>query len=388
VIPRTATEAIGIDFGTTYTRLALFAPEGARLLPDDEGRTVFPSVISYPEAGGSIVGWAARERLALDPRRTVTSAKRLLGRRYDHPEIQGFLASAAFPTERGPGDQVVLRIGDQPIAVAQVCAGIIRHACDIGERALGARIRRAALSVPVTFGREQLAALQRAALLAGLEVVGMTEEPVAGALAYGHGQGANEIVAVYDFGGGTFDFTVMDVSRNAFRVIASSGDAWLGGDDFDLALAQWAADRFWRETKIELRQRVVEWQRLLLAAEDAKRRLTAEAATVIEVPGATLTPRPIDLHVPVDRATFNELGRDLVTRSLEICQEGLTKADLEVRDVGSVVLTGGVTHIPLVRDAVSRFFEREVATLVNPDVAVAQGAAIHAARVTGRAPTE
>ncbi|HEY3354387.1 MAG TPA: Hsp70 family protein [Polyangia bacterium] len=388
VLIRGAAEAVGIDFGTTYTRIAVHAEGGVQLLSDIEGRTVFPSVISYPEVGGAIVGWPARDRLALDPARTVASAKRLLGRKHDHPEIQGLVASSAFPTERGPGDQVLLRIGDQTLAIPQVCGGILRHACELGERQLGVRIRKVVLSIPVTFGPEQITALKRSALLAGLEIIGLVEEPVAGALTYGFGQGRNEVVAVYDFGGGTFDCTIMDVSRNAFRVLASSGDAWLGGDDFDLALAQWAADRFWRETKVELRQRVVEWQRLLLAAEEAKRRLSDAPATAIEVPQATLAPQVIDLHIPIDRHTLEELCRDLVTRSLEVCQEALAAAGLDGRDVGQVVLTGGVTHMPLVHAAVERFFEREVTSVVAPDVAVAQGAAIHAARVTGRAPTE
>jgi actin-like ATPase involved in cell morphogenesis/Tfp pilus assembly protein PilZ len=379
--------AVGIDFGTTYTRLAVHTDDGVRLLSDAEGRTFFPSVVSYPEDGHTLVGWTARDRLALDPSRTIASPKRLLGRTHDHPEVQGLLASAAFPTERGPGGQIILKVGKQPLAVPQVCAGILRHACQIGERQLGARIRKVVLSMPVTFGPEQVTALKRAALLAGLELIGLIEEPVAGALTYGFGQGVNEVVAVYDFGGGTFDCTIMDVSRNAFRVLASRGDAWLGGDDFDLALAQSAADRFWRATKIELRQRVVEWQRLLLACEEAKRRLTSAPATAIEVPEAALAPQRCDLKVPIDRHVLEELCRDLVTRSLEVCQEALAAAGLDGRDVGQVVLTGGVTHMPLVREAVERFFEREITTIVSPDLAVAQGAAIHAARVTGHAPT-
>jgi Tfp pilus assembly protein PilZ len=240
-----AAEAVGIDFGTSYTRIAVHTARGVRLLADDQGRTVFPSVISYPDSGGSIVGWQAYFELAVHPQRTIASAKRLLGRRCDHPEIQGLLASASYQTERGPNDQVVVRMGDQSIAVPQVCAAIIRQACEIGEQRLGTRIRKAVLSMPVTFGPEQQAALKRAALLAGLDVVGVIEEPVAGALTYGFGRGANDLVAVYDFGGGTFDFTVMDVSGNASRVLGTAGDSWLGGDDFDLALAQWAADRFW-----------------------------------------------------------------------------------------------------------------------------------------------
>jgi molecular chaperone DnaK len=206
---------------------------------------------------------------------------------------------------------------------------------------------------------------------------------VCGALAYGHGQSTNEVVAVYDFGGGTFDFTILDVSQRVYRVLASAGEAWLGGDDFDLAVAQWAADRFWRDTKVELRRRVVEWQRLLLAAEDAKRRLSAAAATTLEVPEVALAPQRLDLRIALDQRQLGELVREHVRRSLEVCQEALDQAGLEVEHIGQLVLSGGVTYMPLVRQAVAQFFQREVPVVVNPDTAVAQGAAIQAARLCG-----
>jgi actin-like ATPase involved in cell morphogenesis/Tfp pilus assembly protein PilZ len=380
--PRTELRAphgiVGIDFGTTYTRVAVHTADGVHLLADDEGYDMMPSVVAYPDEGGCVVGWPAREYLVHEPQRTVASAKRLLGRSADHHEIQGLLASLALRTEVGPGGQVVFQIGGQPLAVPQVCAAIVRHAVQIAEKRLGTRVRKAVLSMPVTFAEEQQAALRRTAMLAGVEVAALIEEPVAGALTYGFGQGANEVVAVFDFGGGTFDFTLLDVSRDVFRVLARAGDAWLGGDDFDLALAQWAADQFWRQTRVELRQRVVEWQRLLLAAEAAKRELsTAPEATII-VPDVY---RRLDLRVPVDRGVLAELCQELVDRSLEVCREAFAAAELEPRDVGQVVLTGGTTHIPLVRDAVARFFEREVTAVVSPETAVAEGAALQATRL-------
>jgi molecular chaperone DnaK (HSP70) len=236
--------------------------------------------------------------------------------------------------------------------------------------------------MPVTFGPAEQVALKRAAQIAGVEVLGLIEEPMAAALAYDYGKSANEVIAVYDFGGGTFDFTVLDVSRESFRVVATRGDAWLGGDDFDLVLAQHAADRFWRETGVELRSRAVEWQRLLLAAEDAKRQLTVTESAVVHVRQAILSPRPTDLRVPVDRTLLAELCGPLVTRSIEVCEEALDGAGLAPRDVSRVVLAGGTTHIPLVREVVGQYFEREIDTVVSPDAAVAEGTAIHASRLT------
>jgi molecular chaperone DnaK len=375
------TPAIGIDFGTTYTRIAVCAGDTVHLLGDDEGRLVIPSIVSWPEEGGVLIGWAARARLAEDPSRTVASVKRLLGRRYDDHGIQGYLAQTGFVTERGPNDQVLIAIGPQQLAVSQVCALLIKYACERAEKRLGEPVRRAALSMPVTFGPAEQTALKRAAQIAGIEVLGLIEEPMAAALAYDFGKSANEIIAVYDFGGGTFDFTVLDVSRESFRVMATRGDAWLGGDDFDLVLAQHAADRFWRETGVELRSRAVEWQRLLIAAEEAKRQLSVTETAVVHVPQAILSPRPTDLRVPIDRGLLAELCGPLVTRSIEVCEEALEAAGLAPRDVSRVVLAGGTTHIPLVREVVGSYFEREIETVVSPDAAVAEGTAIHASRL-------
>lgn len=373
--------AIGIDFGTTYTRIAVCAGDQVELLGDDEGRLVIPSIVSWPEEGGVLVGWSARVRLAEDPSRTVSSVKRLLGRRYDDHGIQGYLAQTGFATERGPNDQVLIDVGRQPLAVPQVCALLLRYACERAEKRLGEPVRRAALSMPVTFGPAEQVALKKAAQIAGIEVLGLIEEPMAAALAYDFGKSANEVIAVYDFGGGTFDFTVLDVSRESFRVMATRGDAWLGGDDFDLVLAQHAADRFWRETGVELRSRAVEWQRLLVAAEEAKRQLSVTESAVVHVPQAILSPRPTDLRVPVDRALLGELCGPLVTRSIEVCEEALEAAGLAPRDVSRVVLAGGTTHVPLVREVVGSYFEREIETVVSPDAAVAEGTAIHASRL-------
>jgi molecular chaperone DnaK len=378
-----AQPAVGIDFGTSFTRVAVFAGGRAELLTDDEGQAVAPSIVSWPDGGGCLVGWDARARVGVDPRRTVTSVKRLLGRRWDDPNIQGYLHDALLTTEKGPNEQLLVCVGDQKLGVPEICSLIIKRACEMAQRRLGVPVTRAVLSMPVTFGPAEQAGLKRAAQLAGVEVLGLIEEPMAAALAYDYGKSANEIIAVYDFGGGTFDFTVLDVTNEVFRVVATRGDGWLGGDDFDLAFGKWAADQFWRATKVELRQRAVEWQRLLVASEEAKRQLTATETAVISVPNACLAPQAYDLRLPVDRPLLEELCGPLVARSLEVCEEALDAAGLAPREVSRVVLAGGVTHVPLVQERVARFFERDIDTVVSPDAAVAEGTAIHAARLTG-----
>ncbi|MFH0901907.1 MAG: Hsp70 family protein, partial [Pseudomonadota bacterium] len=187
--------------------------------------------------------------------------------------------------------------------------------------------------------------------------------------------------AVYDFGGGTFDFTLLDISGDRFRVLVSDGDAWLGGDDFDLTLAQAVADAFWRATKIELRQRVVEWQRLLFACERTKRELSIQNAATITVEQLVETPRRVDLRQKLDRAVFERLCRELFDRSIAVCKEALERAGLEPTDVTEVVMTGGVSRIPFVRDGLSRYFQREIVTLVNPDEAICLGTGLRAAKL-------
>jgi molecular chaperone DnaK len=371
---------LGIDFGTSYTSVAVTIGDLVHLVPDTEGRVLQPSIVSFPPKGAPLTGWAARERLTHDARRTVASVKRLLGHAFSDPEIAGHLQSVPYHTLAGPQDTVLIEIDQERYAVPQVCAAIIAHARDQAEQALDLRFTQVALSCPVTFTEEKKLALRRAAQLAGLEVVALVAEPIAGAMAYGVGAEKNEIVAVYDFGGGTFDFSLLDMAGDHLRLVASEGDAWLGGDDFDLQLAQAVADAFWRATKIELRQRVVEWQRLLHACEAAKRELTGAEQTSIAVDGLVEAPRRIDLRQRLDRALFQRLTQNLFDRSLEVCRAALGRAGLEPTDVTQVVVTGGVSRVPFVREGLSAFFEREITAVVNPEEAIALGAGLRAAQ--------
>jgi actin-like ATPase involved in cell morphogenesis/Tfp pilus assembly protein PilZ len=384
VVPKgDACPAIGIDFGTSYTSVSVAVDDLVYLIPDDSGRVLHPSVVSYPEKSARLTGWAARERLAHDPRHTIASAKRLLGQHHSDPSIAGYLQSLPFRTSAGPGDVILAHIDKEQLAIPQICSAMIEHARDLAERALGTRVRQAAFSIPVTYAEEQKAALRRAAQLAGLEVVGLIMEPIAGALAYGIGQERNEIVAVYDFGGGTFDFSLLDMSGDHVRVIATEGDGWLGGDDFDLALASAVADAFWRATKIELRQKVVEWQRLLMAAEQAKRDLSTDTRALLRIPHLIEAPQRIDLKQPVDRAVFEQLCQPLYDRSVEVMRAALERAGLDAADVTQVVMTGGVSRIPFIRDGLVRFFARELTLVVSPEEAIALGAGLKAAQALG-----
>ena len=384
---RNVADVVGIDLGVCYSRLAIGVDDTVHAVPVDGDERTCPSVVYYPERGAPIVGAAARQRQALEGERVVASIKRVLGRFYSDPLISGFLHSASFRSARGPADSILVQIGEDQHAVPQVGADILKHLRAMAARRIGRDVTKAVLSHPVAFDEVQKAALCKAAKFAGIEVVDLIEEPVAVALAYGLGQGKNEIIAVYDFGGGTFDFTVIDMSADGYRVLASDGDGWLGGDDFDRALADAIANSIWRRTKVELRDRAVEWQVLLMACEEAKRQLSFAEVTELCLPGVNLGAGSGEIKMPVNRDALLRVSRELFERSLEVCRNALSQLGLEPRDMTTVLISGGTSRIPFIRAGLNQFFDRPVAGSLNPEEAVALGAGLHAARKSGHSAT-
>jgi hypothetical protein len=373
---------IGVDFGTSYTRASVAIGDRVYMIPDAEGVTAHPSVVFYPEGGAPVVGAGARAMMAKDPRRIVGSAKRLLGHHLSDPEVSGLLYCTACKLVSGTDDAIAVEIDGKVRAIDEVCAEILRHLRGVASQALGTDVQQAVLTCPAAFGDRERAALRKAAEMAGLRIASLVDEPVAGGLAYGMRQDKNEIVAVYDFGGGTFDFSVIDFSGDRHRVLASAGDAWLGGDDFDAVLASAAADRFWQDTHIELRQRVVEWERLVLACEGVKRELSRHIAAELLIDDLIQDPgNQVALRQGFERATFEGLCQDLMQRSLVVSGEALEGIGLGPRDVTQVVAIGGISRIPFVRRGLGRFFGREILHVMNPDEAVALGAGLCAAEM-------
>jgi molecular chaperone DnaK len=373
---------IGIDLGTSYTSVSAVVNGKVTMLADDSGAVQTPSVIAFPTRNEIIVGAAARARLATDPLRTVASPKRVLGRKFGDREVQTFLAQAPWRSTQGPDGGPMVEIWAQPYSFTQLCGYVLAEARDVAERRLGTRITRAALSVPVSFGPDRIAATTRAAQLAGLEVIGTLPEPTAAALANRGVPGFGGIVAVYDFGGGTFDCSIVDVAPPVFRVLATAGDTWLGGDDVDLVLAEAAANQFWRQHKVDLRKQAVEWQRLKFACEQAKRALSVAETAVIAVPQVMRTASGmVDLELKIDRATLARAARALLDRSLAVCDQALTDAGVDRSRLSGVYLSGGTCHMPVVREAVARHFGVPVRIGVAPDHAVCLGTTIHAANL-------
>ncbi|MEZ4404391.1 MAG: Hsp70 family protein [Kofleriaceae bacterium] len=376
---------VGIDLGTTNTSVAAAQGTKVTVLTPGDGARAFPSVVAVPAGGEIVVGAEARARLATDPTRTVASPKRLLGRKYTDREVQSFVGAAPYASRAGDDGSVVIDIDGASYAVPQLCGHLFARARAVAERHLGQAVTEAVVAVPVSFDEARCRAVELAARLAGLTVVGLIAEPNAAALANRYVAGFGGLVGIYDFGGGTFDFSVVDVSRSRFQVVAANGDPWLGGDDIDTVLAEAAANQFWRLHKVDLRRQVVEYQRIRLACEEAKRTLSTEPATTLWVPEVLRTASGmVDLKLTLDAATLARAAGAIIRRSLDVCAQTLAQAGVTAAQLTSVYLCGGSSLMPAVRAAVERFFGVPIHAGVPPEQAVCLGAAVHASLIAAR----
>lgn len=376
---------VGIDLGTTNTSVAAAIGSKVTILTGVDGARAFPSVVSLPQRSEVIVGAAARSRLTTDPARTIASPKRLLGRKYAEREVQTMIGAAPYATRAGDDGTVVIEIDGEPHAIAQLCAHLLTAARAIASQHLGTDVTQAVLAVPVSFDDVRCRAVETAARLAGLELVGLIAEPNAAALANRYIAGFGGLVGIYDFGGGTFDFSVVDVSRSRFQVLAAQGDPWLGGDDIDTVLAEAAINQFWRQHKVDLRRQVVEYQRVRLACEEAKRALSTAPSTTLHVREVLrTTDGMVDLKLALDAATLTRAAGAIVRRTLDVCQLALRKAGVTGDQLSGVYLCGGSSLMPAVRDAVQRFFGVPIHAGVPPEQAVCLGAAIHGSLIAAR----
>lgn len=380
-------DVIGIDFGTTNTCVSVSVNGRVSLAPwtgegGGEDALMVPSVIAFPARGRVLVGQAARDRLGGDPRHTLASCKRLLGRPASDQHVQAFTGQAAFPTGTGPDGSVTIDMWGDSYAPPQLAALLLEAARKNAERALEMPVQRAVLTVPVSYTDAQVGALRRAAQLAGLEVADVIDEPSAAALANREHPEFGGVVGVYDFGGGTFDFSVIDASAGDFRVLGTAGDAWLGGDDFDQAIAAAVANQLWAAHGVDLRQRVVEWQQLLFATEGAKRALSSSDQATLVVPDAIRTAEGSrELRVRLSRPTVERLWAPLIERSLKTALRALRRAGLGANQLRSVYLSGGTSLIPAVRAAIEAHFQVPVRLGVPPEHAACLGAGLHASQL-------
>jgi molecular chaperone DnaK len=376
--------AVGIDLGTTNSVIAAMEGGQPEVIPNAEGNRTTPSVVAFLDSGERLVGQMARRQAILNPKGTIYSAKRFIGRKYH--EVTSELNAVSFDVVSGLDDAARFEVNGKHYAPEEISAQVLRKLVDDAGKYLGERVTEAVITVPAYFNDAQRQATKDAGRIAGLEVLRIINEPTAAALAYGIDKLANETVLVFDLGGGTFDVSILTVGEGVVEVMATAGDTHLGGDDFDRRIVDYLADEFKKSNGIDLRDDPQALQRLFEAAEKAKVELSAVSQTAVNLPFVTADASgPKHLNVNLMRSTFDQLTADLVERCLGPVKQAMEDAKVTADDIDQVILVGGSTRIPAVQALVRRMSGgREPNMTVNPDEVVAIGAAIQAAIIKGQ----
>jgi len=377
-------QLIGIDLGTTFSCVAVMEGTQPRVLENIEGERTTPSVVAMLEDGSRLVGLPARRQAVTNPKNTFYATKRLIGRRYDDPVIKKMEVSYKIVRATN-GDAWVEDSWSKKYSPSQIGAMVLGKMKETAENYLGHPVKKAVVTVPAYFNDAQRQATKDAGTIAGLEVERIINEPTAAALAYGmKKEDEGKIVAVYDLGGGTFDISILEISDGLFEVKATNGDTFLGGEDFDNLLLKYMMDEFQKKEGINLKEHPLSLQRLKETAEKVKCELSSALVSDVNLPFiAAAKDGPKHLQMKITRATFESLVQSLINKSIDPCRQCLKDAGMEKKDITEVILVGGMTRMPKVRDAVKEFFGREPYKGVNPDEAVAVGAAIQGGILTG-----
>ncbi|MGE0606347.1 MAG: molecular chaperone DnaK [Pirellulales bacterium] len=366
---------IGIDLGTTNSVVAVMEGKDVTVIPNLEGNRLTPSVVAFTDKADNIVGEPARRQAVTNPKRTVYSIKRFMGRR--HSEVESEEKIVPYAIVGGANDYVKVRIGDQEMTPPEISAKVLRKLKESAESYLGHKVNKAVITVPAYFNDAQRQATKDAGQIAGLEVARIINEPTAAALAYGLENKEHEKIVVFDLGGGTFDVSVLEVAEGVFRVISTNGDGHLGGDDFDQVLINHVAEEFKKEQGIDLRKDPMALQRLQEACEKAKKELSSAGQTDINLPFITADASgPKHLQVTITRAKFEQLVDHLIERCRGPVMTALKDAKMQPSDIDEIVLVGGSTRVPKVQEMVKKIFGKDPHKGVNPDEVVAVGAAI------------
>lgn len=375
---------IGIDLGTTNSVVATLINNKVEVIPDSQGNRLHPSVVAFVPSGDVLVGHAARTRRHVDPQNTIFSAKRLIGQSIKVPMVRLAMGTMPYQCVEGPNEQPLVQIRSRQYSIPEISAIILKHLRRCAERHLGVPVSRAVITVPANFTDSQRQATKYAGELAGLKVLRILNEPTAAALAYGFGRAMNARIAIYDLGGGTFDVTVLRIRDKIFEVLASGGDSFLGGDDFDKVLLDKLAGDFLVAQRIDLRDNPPGWSRLRAACEQIKCRLSVDGSVAGTIHDLAVghDGQPLALDFEVHRSEFEDLIYPYVERSVTACNEVLNAAGVTADSLSDLVLVGGSTRNPLVRQAVEHYFARSPQTRINPDETVAYGAAIQGAALT------
>ncbi len=377
-------KVIGIDLGTTNSVVSVMEAGEPTVLDNSEGSRLTPSIVAITKGGERLVGQVAKRQAVTNPENTIYSIKRLMGRKFDDPEVQRTLKSAPYKVTRAANGDVRVAMGGREYSPPEVSAMILQKLKADAEAKLGEKITQAVITVPAYFNDTQRQATKDAGKIAGLEVLRIINEPTAASLAYGLDKKKDETIAVYDLGGGTFDVSILQLGEGVFEVKATNGDTHLGGDDFDQRIIDWLADEFRKEQGIDLRKDQMALQRLKEAAERAKIELSSSLQTEVNLPFITADATgPKHLVMNLTRAKLEQLVSDLIERTRGPVMKALEDAELRANEVNEVVLVGGQTRMPAIIDMVRKAFGKEPHKGVNPDEVVAIGAAIQAGVLKG-----
>ncbi|MBE0486123.1 molecular chaperone DnaK [Marinobacter sp.] len=380
---------IGIDLGTTNSCVAIMDGDKVKVIENAEGDRTTPSIVAYTEDGETLVGQSAKRQAVTNPHNTLYAIKRLIGRRFEDDVVQKDIKMVPYKIAKADNGDAWVEVKNEKIAPPQVSAEILKKMKKTAEDYLGEKVTEAVITVPAYFNDSQRQATKDAGKIAGLEVKRIINEPTAAALAYGMDKKTGDrTIAVYDLGGGTFDLSIIEIAdvdgEHQFEVLATNGDTFLGGEDFDLKIIEYLADQFKKDSGIDLRGDSLAMQRLKEAGEKAKIELSSSQQTDVNLPYVTADASgPKHMNVKLTRAKLESLVEDLVQRSLEPCKVALQDAGMKASEIDEVILVGGQTRMPLVQEKVKEFFGKEARKDVNPDEAVAMGAAIQAAVLSG-----
>ena len=368
---------IGIDFGTTNACVAHVRNKLPRVVPTDRGNLILPTVVALSEKGDVLVGGVAKDQLLVNPRNTIYGAKRLIGRKWNSKVVQELRNYYSYEVVEGPSGEAAVLLGGKVYTLPQISAMVLAHIKKIAEAFLQKEIGEAIISVPAYYSDAQRHAVREAGKLAGFDVKRLVNEPTAAALAYGFSRGPDQKILVYDLGGGTFDVSVLQLSGNVFEVMATGGDTFLGGVDFDNRIIDFALDRFWREHRLDLAQSPIALQRVKKAAEAAKIDLSLIPNTAVDLPFIEERKgKPLDLRIPVSRQQLEALTSDLVDRTFAICDEVLAEKGIRREEIDEIILVGGQSRMPLVQQRILEHFGKPPRKGVHPDECVALGAAL------------
>lgn len=373
---------IGIDLGTTNSVVAVMEGKEAKVIPNPEGYRTTPSIVAFTDSGENLVGELAKRQAVMNPTRTIASIKRFMGRK--RKEVSSEETTVPYALSGAPDDYVKVAVDGQEYTPAEISARTLRKLKESAEAYLGHKVNKAVITVPAYFNDAQRQATKDAGQIAGLEVMRIVNEPTAAALAYGLDKDISQKIVVFDFGGGTFDVSILSVADGVFEVVSTNGDTHLGGDDFDHVLINYMADDFKGKYGVDLRDDPMALQRLQEAAEKAKCELSSQQSTTVNLPFITQDATgPKHLQISITRAEFERRVDDLIERTKKPVMQALSDAKLSPSDIDEVVLVGGSTRIPKVQETVKKIFNKEPHKGVNPDEVVAVGAAIQAGVLAG-----